>query len=62
MQKKYKCAKRIIATGQDTNGPALQAKIPYPSSETLGQGDFNLTDFLLEQSEVSKEDYNTFLV
>lgn len=62
IHKKYKRAKRVIATGQDANESARQVKIPYPTGETPGRGEFNLADFLLVHSEVSKETYNAFLV
>lgn len=62
VQKKYKHAKKALATSQDFDGPAKGDKIPYPTGETHGRGNFNLPAFLSEHSGVSKEDYNAFIV
>lgn len=63
VHKRYKRAKRALAASRDPNESATQrAKIPYPTGETPGRGNLNLADFLLAHSEVSKEDYNAFLV
>ena len=62
IQKKYKRAKKVIATGQDANGPAQEKNISYPTGETPGRKEFNLADFLLVHSEVSKSTCNAFLV
>ena len=35
-QKKYRHAKRALATSQDVGEPAKQEKIPYPTGETPG--------------------------
>ena len=60
--KKYRHAKKVIATGRDAGASVQRTKIPYPTGETPGRGEFNLATFLLMHSEVSKETYNAFLV
>ncbi|KAF9784484.1 hypothetical protein BJ322DRAFT_1021228 [Thelephora terrestris] len=60
-QKKYKRAKKALDTGQHSNESAPKELIPYPTGKTHGRGEFNLADDLLYHSEVSKEDYNTFI-
>jgi len=37
-------------------------KIPYPTGQTPGRGDFNLSAYLEETSNISKEDYNALIV
>jgi hypothetical protein len=61
-QKKYKRAKKALDTGQHSNESATKELIPYPTGKTHGRGEYNLADDLLYYSEVSKEDYNTFIV
>lgn len=62
VQKKYKHAKKVLATSQDVDGPAKREKISYPTGQTHGRGNFNLSTFLSQHSGISKEDYNTFIV
>jgi hypothetical protein len=62
VHKRFKRAKKALAASQDPNESTQRAKIPYPTGETPGRGDFNLADFLFKHSDVSKEDYNAFLV
>lgn len=62
VHKRFKRAKKALVASQDPKKSTQRAKIPYPTGETPGRGDFNLADFLFEHSEVSKEDYNAFIV
>lgn len=62
VQKKYKRAKKALTTTRDFDEPAKQDKIPYPTGETPGRGEFKLSAFLFECSGVGKEDYNGFIV
>jgi hypothetical protein len=59
VQKKYKHAKKALDSSRE---PAKRELIPYPSGQTHGRGDFNLAEFLLEHSNVSKEEYNALVV
>jgi len=62
VQKKYRHAKKALTAGRDSNELTKKEKIPYPTRETPGRGDFNLSAFLSESSGVSKENYNSFIV
>ena len=60
--KKYKCAKKALEVGQGFDKPVRREKIPYPTGQTPGRGDFDLSEYLEEASDISKEDYNCFIV
>lgn len=62
VQKKYKNAKRALDATRNSNELAKRDLIPHPTGQTHGRGNFNLAECLFETSDVSKEDYNTFIV
>jgi hypothetical protein len=55
-QKKYRRARRALEAGPDT--PVSQDTIPYPTGETPGRGDLQLSIRL----DIGKEEYNAFIV
>jgi hypothetical protein len=61
-QKKYKRTKRALDDARGACEPAEKKLFLRPTGLTHGRGNYNLAEDLLENSKVTKEEYNTFVV